>query len=652
MKRICLLLFAAMLLVVNSYGQKKKVAVVSAVGPSVSQDIRMGLSIGLQQGIYNSGQYTLLSRGAAFEKALSEMKFQRSGAVSDDQLTAFGHAAGADYVGYAMVVKYSENDYLINYKMIDVVSGEIIRMGTETVTNGVDGLFTATKDMSKNMFDASGNSSNGNNPTPLPVIPSPAPNNHSITAYLNYNDIVTTMPEYKQMQASLKNSQDESQAELKAMSDEYTQKLSDYVAQQDNLNESIKVRRQQELQNLQQRAQDFQQSAAQKQEALQQRLLTPIQEKLQNAINEVGKENNFLYIINHHPNDSLLLYIAPQSPDVTSMVKRMLGIQTTSNYNPAPISNDLSPIAYFKSGDVIPLMPETKQMMDKLKESGDAYQAELQSMSDEYTKKMTALTEQQDALSQDVKALRMREIDRIRDSAETLQQQAQQSQTDLQQSLFAPILAKITKILAEIGAENHYAYIINHDPNTSLLLYISPQSPDVTSMVKRMLGIQTPPDNKPAPISNNLSPAAYFKSGDVIPLMPETKQMMDKLKESGDAYQAKLQSISDEYTKKMTALTEQQDALSQDVKALRMREIDRIRESAETLQQQAQQSQTDLQQALFAPILAKVMKVLEEIGTDNHYAYIINYDPNANLLLYLSPNASDVTSLVKRKLGI
>jgi len=145
---------------------------------------------------------------------------------------------------------------------------------------------------------------------------------------------------------------------------------------------------------------------------------------------------------------------------------------------------------------------------------------------------------------------------------------------------------------------------------------------------------------------------AYFKSGEVIPLMPETKQMMDSLKKTGDAYQAELQSISDEYTKKMTALTEQQDTLSQTIKVLRMREIDRIRESAETLQQQAQQNQNDLQQALFAPILAKIMKVLEEIGTENHYAYIINHDPNASLLLYISPQSPDVTPLVKAKLGL
>jgi len=147
-------------------------------------------------------------------------------------------------------------------------------------------------------------------------------------------------------------------------------------------------------------------------------------------------------------------------------------------------------IAYFKSAEVVPLMPEYKQMVDSLNKTNAAYQAELQSISDEYSRKMTALSEQQDTLSQTIKVLRMRELDRIKESAETLQQQAQQSQGDLQQALFAPILAKITKALTEIGTENHYAYIINHDPQGSLLLYISPQSPDVTPLVKTKLGLK------------------------------------------------------------------------------------------------------------------------------------------------------------------
>ena len=142
-------------------------------------------------------------------------------------------------------------------------------------------------------------------------------------AYVNYEEVAGAMPEYKQMMDSLNKSQTDFQAELKSMSDEFTKKYSDYIAQRDSLNESIRLRREQELQDMQQRAENFQQYSGQKQEEMQQALSAPILAKLQKAIDDVGKENNFLYIANAR----VFLYIAPHATDATPLVKRKLGIQ-------------------------------------------------------------------------------------------------------------------------------------------------------------------------------------------------------------------------------------------------------------------------------------------------------------------------------------
>jgi len=159
MKRLNFLFLLGLMCTGFAFGQKKTVAVIPAEGASVSQDIRIGVTNGLQEGVFNSGEYTLLARGKAFEKALSEMNFQQSGAVSDDQLTAFGHAAGAEFVCYATLSKYSENSYRISYKMINVASGEIVNMGSETVRNGTDGLLTATDDIAKKLFGSNSETS-------------------------------------------------------------------------------------------------------------------------------------------------------------------------------------------------------------------------------------------------------------------------------------------------------------------------------------------------------------------------------------------------------------------------------------------------------------------------------------------------------------
>jgi len=141
-------------------------------------------------------------------------------------------------------------------------------------------------------------------------------------AYANYMDVILAMPEYKQMQDSLRKSENDFQAEFKNMSDEYTKKVSDFIAQQDSLNESIKNRRQAELEDLRQRAANFEQYAAQKQDELQQKLSQPIQEKFQKAVSDIGREHNFLYIIS----SQALLYNSPNATDATPLIKKKLGI--------------------------------------------------------------------------------------------------------------------------------------------------------------------------------------------------------------------------------------------------------------------------------------------------------------------------------------
>jgi len=523
--------------------------------------------------------------------------------------------------------------------MIDVSSGEIVNVGSETVTNGVEGLLTATTDMSKNMFDGSGNSSNGNNPSSPPVNPSHAPDNHSSTAYLNYMDVATAMPEYKQMQTSLKNSQDESQAQLKAMSDEYTQKLSDYVAQQDNLNESIKIRRQQELQNLQQRAQDFQQSAAQKQDALQQRLLAPIQEKLQNAINEIGKENNFLYITN----STACRYVSPGATDATPLVKKKLGIQTIPDNNPTSISNNLSITAYLNSMDVVKAMPEFMQMQTSLKNSQDEVQSQLKAISDEYTKKLSDYVSQQDNLDATTKSRRQQELQDLRQRAENLQQTAAQQQDALQQRLSAPIQDKLQNAINNVGSEKQFLYIID----SQIFLYVSPNATDATSLVKKELGIQSTIDNNPV-TSYNPSSAAYLNYNDIVTAMPEYKQMQSSLKNSQDESQAELKAMSDEYTKKLSDYVSQQDNLSESIKTIKQQELQNLQQRAENFQQSSAQKQDALQQQLSAPIQDKLQKAINDVGRENNFIYIAN----SQAYVYISPSASDATSLVKRKLGI
>jgi outer membrane protein len=131
------------------------------------------------------------------------------------------------------------------------------------------------------------------------------------------------MPEYTQMMDSLQKTQTAIENELNILREEYEKKYNAFMAEADKLVENIKIRRMQELQDIEERAQTFQQQSQQKLMQIQQDLSKPIQQKVKNALEAVGEENNFAYIIEI----SNLVFVNSKSVDATPLVKRKLGLR-------------------------------------------------------------------------------------------------------------------------------------------------------------------------------------------------------------------------------------------------------------------------------------------------------------------------------------
>ena len=130
------------------------------------------------------------------------------------------------------------------------------------------------------------------------------------------------MPEVSGMEKQMADLNEKYRVELKQMQDEYQKKYSDFVAQQDSLTENIKMRRMQELQDMEQRTQNFIQISQQDFQKKQGELFTPIQDKLKNAIKAVGDEKGYTYILD----PQIVLYQGNTAVDATQFVKAKLGI--------------------------------------------------------------------------------------------------------------------------------------------------------------------------------------------------------------------------------------------------------------------------------------------------------------------------------------
>ena len=140
--------------------------------------------------------------------------------------------------------------------------------------------------------------------------------------HVTSQDLVVEMPEYKKAEESLKALQDKYAEEFQRSQDEFSKKAQQF--QQDmsekTLPTNIAERRQKELQDMGQRLEAFQQEAMQSMQKAQMELMAPIYEKINNAIQKVGKQEGLIYIFDLSSN-SIPYVDTAQSKDVSSLIK-------------------------------------------------------------------------------------------------------------------------------------------------------------------------------------------------------------------------------------------------------------------------------------------------------------------------------------------
>lgn len=143
--------------------------------------------------------------------------------------------------------------------------------------------------------------------------------------HINSQEILTLMPERVTIEKTISDLQTQWESELVKMREEYNGKIKEYQEKQATMPESIKQARQAEIGEIEQRMTTFNQTATEDLKKKQQELFTPVIEKVKKAINEVGAENNYLYIFDLSTQS--IIYQSPKSSDVTPLVKKKLGLK-------------------------------------------------------------------------------------------------------------------------------------------------------------------------------------------------------------------------------------------------------------------------------------------------------------------------------------
>ena len=145
--------------------------------------------------------------------------------------------------------------------------------------------------------------------------------------YLSYNDVMKAMPEYAQAMKSLEELKASYDQEMVRAEQDFSKKFAEYVDGQKSFPENIMLKRQKELQQLMEQSMAFKKEAQELLTKAEADLMAPIRSRLNDAIQAIGKNRNFAYVLNTDANAYPYISGDGEAEDCTDAVLTQLGIQ-------------------------------------------------------------------------------------------------------------------------------------------------------------------------------------------------------------------------------------------------------------------------------------------------------------------------------------
>ncbi|MCM1138326.1 MAG: OmpH family outer membrane protein [Duncaniella sp.] len=142
-------------------------------------------------------------------------------------------------------------------------------------------------------------------------------------AVINTQELMEAMPELQTVKEQMDASNKKYEDEFAKLQEEFSKKFEEFQALEETTPQTIKERRMQEMQELENKINQFRQTATQDLQRQQQQLMAPIQEKVIKAIQSAGQEGGYTFIFEN----VVPLYTGTDVTDITATVKTRLGIK-------------------------------------------------------------------------------------------------------------------------------------------------------------------------------------------------------------------------------------------------------------------------------------------------------------------------------------
>jgi outer membrane protein len=147
-------------------------------------------------------------------------------------------------------------------------------------------------------------------------------------------------------------------------------------------------------------------------------------------------------------------------------------------------------LGHIDSRALFAAMPESDSAQKKLDKQLQQMQSTLEQLQVEFNKKYEDYTKMTtDANTSDlIVKTKEEELQSLQQRIQTFQQQAEQDISAQRTQLFKPIQDKAVKAVSDVAEENGFTYIF--DTAGGALVYTSPDSQDILSLVKTKLGLK------------------------------------------------------------------------------------------------------------------------------------------------------------------
>ena len=150
------------------------------------------------------------------------------------------------------------------------------------------------------------------------------------------------------------------------------------------------------------------------------------------------------------------------------------------------------------------------------------------------------------------------------------------------------------------------------------------------------------------PILASAQKIGHVNSQEIMAIMPETKLMGEKLDSVQGVYETQLANMQEEFNKKVTEFQQQQATMSASILEYKQQELAQMEQRMQVFYQTIQKELQTKQVEYLQPIQARLLEAIKTVGAAQGCTYVLDKAS----MLYVAPDALDLTSAVKAELGI